>query len=55
MSYTDRFQRLTRQATYQRAISSRGLVAILEPYTLRTPSIPAQRRAVPTITANHAV
>jgi hypothetical protein len=43
MTYTDRYHRLSEQESYERAARARGLVALLEPYSTRTPSVPRQR------------
>ena len=46
MTYTTRYRHLTAQRAYSRAVAAGGLSALLQPYTLRVPVVPSQRRRV---------
>ena len=46
MTYTAKYQLITAQRADTRAVASRGLSALLQPYSVPVPVVPSQRRRV---------
>lgn len=46
VTYTARYTALIAQRAYARDVAARGVAALLEPYTVRVPVVPLQRRRV---------
>mgnify|MGYP006217756105 CR=1 FL=1 len=45
-TYAQRYQALTTQRAYTRAVAARGIPALLAPYSAHLPVVPSQRRRV---------